>query len=140
MSEPRLYLYRKAGREVWDAEMWLPDGRRRVWRTGIADRAEAEAAAQKRLKELLLQAAHPEVTLGAPPSGGHDRDPSAIPFAQADEELIAQSTTPVGAQTLPRSEGTGVQQSAPEVRRPAPSGWSGRFDRWFLGELKAVFG
>jgi hypothetical protein len=52
MIAPRVYMYRKAGREVWDAEMWLPDGRRRVWRTGIADRADAEQAARARLEAL----------------------------------------------------------------------------------------
>ena len=57
MSEPRLYLYRKAGREVWDAEMWLSDGRRRVWRTGIADRDEAEGAARARLEFLVASTA-----------------------------------------------------------------------------------
>jgi hypothetical protein len=53
VSETRLYLYRKAGREVWDAEMWLPDGCRRVWRTGIADRDAAEKAAGARLEALV---------------------------------------------------------------------------------------
>ena len=51
MREPRLYLYRKAGRSVWDAELLLPDGRRRTWRTGTTDRSEAERLAQERLEE-----------------------------------------------------------------------------------------
>jgi hypothetical protein len=57
VSETRLYLYRKAGRDVWDAELWLPDGRRKVWRTGETNRDAAERSAHLRLAALAHGAA-----------------------------------------------------------------------------------
>ena len=141
MSEPRLYLYRKAGREVWDAEMWLPDGRRRVWRTGIADRDAAERAAQERLEALVIS------TTGAvSPAVG-----ASATTADDDVGVTAQVGSvvgaPVDAGAEPMTEmGTSAgvaeqtEQAAPAVVVQAHvATWSGRFDRWFFGELATLF-
>jgi hypothetical protein len=140
MSEPRLYLYRKAGREVWDAEMWLPDGCRRVWRTGIADRDVAEAAARARLESLVVS------TAAAPPVAG-----ASATAADDDVGVTAQVgsvvAAPVDAETQPMTEmGTSAsvaeqtEQAAPVVEAQARGAtWTERFDRWFFCELASLW-
>ena len=141
MSEPRLYLYRKAGREVWDAEMWLPDGRRRVWRTGIADRDAAERAAQERLEALVAA-----TTAAVSPAAGASAtatDDSAGVTAQVASEAAA----PVDAGMKPMTEmGTSAsvaeqtEQAGPVVAVQARvATWSERFDRWFFAELASLW-
>ena len=141
MSEPRLYLYRKAGREVWDAEMWLPDGRRRVWRTGIADRDAAERAAQERLEALVISTTG-AVSLAVGASATTADDDVGV-TAQVGSVLAA----PVEAGTEPMTEmGTSAsvaeqtEQAAPVVEAQARGAtWSERFDRWFFGELASLW-
>jgi len=114
MREPRLYLYRKAGRTVWDAEMWLPDGRR-TWRTGIADRESAERAARARL-EALTKSSGLSVSEESAPTAGH-----------------APSTpTP-----LADSAGEGGAHPASELKG-SESGLQ-RLDDWFFAHLKKLF-
>jgi hypothetical protein len=142
MSEPRLYLYRKAGREVWDAEMWLPGGRRRVWRTGIADHDAAERAAQERL-EALVASTTAAVSPAAGASATAADDHVGVMTAQVESAVI----TPVEAGTEPMTE-AGTPASAPEqTEQAAPvveahargATWSTRFDRWFFGELASLW-
>ena len=138
MSEPRLYLYRKAGREVWDAVMWLPDGRRRVWRTGIADRDAAERAAQERLEALV--AATTAAVSPAVDASATTADDDVGVTAQVGSVVAA----PADAGTEPMTEtGTSAsvaEQAAPVVAVQASEAtWSERFDRWFFGELASLW-
>jgi hypothetical protein len=132
MPKARLYLYRKAGREIWDAEMWLPDGRRRVWRTGIVERDAAEGAARARLEALAASPA-----MGA--SAVSD-DVSGVPV-----QVVSAVTAPVEAATEPTMN---AAESVDLAKQTTPAGeeqavratWSERFDRWFFGELAALMG
>ena len=138
MSEPRLYLYRKTGREVWDAEMWLPDGCRRVWRTGITDRAEAENAARMRLGNLL-----------APALGASDARTGASSLSEADVHAVPSGAPavpiacampvvpPMGPDDLAARSQSEVA-SAPSPARPS-RGWGHRFDHWFFGDLASLW-
>jgi hypothetical protein len=158
MAEPRLYLYRKAGREVWDAEMWLPDGRRRVWRTGMADRNAALAAAGARLEALAgVQSAAPIEAGGlggarAPVAsmGGSARmttplleqakAPANAPMcepASAGERIPAEAASADAGRTL-ASEGRAQALQTPETARKM--GTLERFDRWFFADLRRVLG
>jgi hypothetical protein len=111
MSEPRLYLYRKAGRTIWDAEMWLPDGRRTTWRTGLTDRDAAERAARKRLEQTV-----------------------GIVYAEAVELPADDRGGPVWPEDAPLPG----KNSAGEPS-PAPiGGWSARLDAWFFGDLRRL--
>ena len=124
MREPRVYLYRKAGRDVWDAELWLRDGHRKVWRTGQSDRAAAEAAAWERLGELQGPVCPvPSAAPSAAPS------PARVPDAEFAGSEAASQEAPT---SLPAS---GLA-TPPEVPH---GGWLERFDVWFFRELKQVF-
>jgi hypothetical protein len=114
MREPRLYLYRKAGRSVWDAEMWLPDGRRTTWRTGLPDRDQAEHAARERLKRLI--------GAWAPP-----RDAPAVEAAPAPRTDIR-----------PDGGAPGSESAAPAGAETA-GGWLERLDAWFFADLEKLF-
>jgi hypothetical protein len=135
VSEPRLYLYRKAGREIWDAEMWLPDGQRRVWRTGITDRAEAETAARMRLENLSVpaSAASASPTVANLPSEADLQQP-ALPELTT---VLATSRTPAARPTGPADL---PPRSQPKVAGASPPahGWADRFDHWFFGELASL--
>jgi hypothetical protein len=157
MSEPRLYLYRKAGREVWDAEMWLSDGRRRVWRTGITDKIAAMAAARVRLEALA------DVQTVAPIEGGCMVDecaPAVSPEASARDTVLMheQVEAPSCAATdgpASAAEGlhapaagakTGVvpatEERAQALQTPGKAqemGSLGKFDRWFFGDLASLW-
>jgi hypothetical protein len=165
MSESRLYLYRKAGREVWDAEMWLPDGRRRVWRTGIADKGAATAAAQARLKALAA------VQTVAPIGGGcmvnecapvvspsADARDAALLLEQADvpscaavkAQACAATDAPASAGGSPHAQAAGAEpdvalvseEQAQAFQTPGKAqemGALGRFDRWFFGDLASLW-
>jgi hypothetical protein len=138
VSEPRLYLYRKAGREVWDAEMWLPDGCRRVWRTGIADHDAAERAAQERL-EALVAATTAAVSPAAGASATATDDGAGV-----TAQVASEAAAPVDAGTEPmtetRTSASVAEQAAPAVVVQAHGAtWSERFDRWFFGELATLF-
>lgn len=114
MAEPRLYMYRKAGREVWDAEMWLPDGRRTTWRTGRADREDATHAARERLSSLTRRPhLHTPVNV---------EQADAVPLAG----LVQSDACPPG--------------NTPD-RSPAPMATSRlqRLDAWFFSNLEGVF-
>jgi len=165
VSEPRLYLYRKAGREVWDAEMWLPDGRRRVWRTGIADKGAAMAAAQVRLEALAaVQTVAPvegecladECSPVVSPSA--DARDAALLLEQADTPLCAAMHAPActvtdapasagghpHAQTAGAGPGVALvsQERAQALQTPGKAremGALGRFDRWFFGDLASLW-
>ena len=138
MSEPRLYLYRKTGREIWDAEMWFPDGQRRVWRTGIADRAEAEYAARMRLENLLasaLGASDARTGASSPSEADVHAAPSDAPAAPIASAMPA--APPIGPAALaPRPQPEVA--SAPSLARYS-RGWGERFDHWFFGELAALW-
>jgi len=142
MSESRLYLYRKAGREVWDAEMWLPGGRRRVWRTGIADRDAAERAARERLEALVA------ATLAAVSPAAGARATATDDGAGVTAQVASAVEAPVDAETEPMTEmGTSAsvaeqtEQTAPVVEAQARGAtWSERFDRWFFGEIASLLG
>jgi hypothetical protein len=125
MREPRVYLYRKAGREIWDAELWLGDGRRKVWRTGECDRAAAEAAAWERLGEL--QGSVQPVMPSAAPSAAPSR--AGVPDAQFFGSEAASQEAP----TSPPAPGLATPPEVPH------GGWLERFDAWFFAELKQVF-
>ena len=158
MSEPRLYLYRKAGREVWDAEMWLPDGRRRVWRTGIVDKDAAMAAAWVRLEALAgVQAA-------APNEGGCMGDeftPEVSPDASAGDAALVHgqvepplcaaihATASTAERPLMQVGGALTEAALPSEERvqtlqtpekAGEMGALGRFDRWFFGDLASLWG
>jgi hypothetical protein len=138
MPEPRLYLYRKAGREVWDAEMWLPDGRRRVWRTGMVDRAEAEQAARTRLEGLLAPAMS-EGTVALDAIAGA---PAVSKGPEAQTQGMESAPAMVEAALLPfdaRPSESGGQATPPDPASPAEPSWSERLDRWFFGELAALW-
>ena len=123
MSKPRLYLYRKAGRSVWDAEMWLPDGRRTVWRTGQSERSAAEQAARMRLDGLLP----PTAEATAAPS-------SATPVPTTSTE------PPQSASVLMNEVSESTAPTAAPVSRAARQGtWLNRFDTWFFDELERFF-
>jgi hypothetical protein len=126
MGDPRVYLYRKAGRDVWVAELWLGDGRRKVWGTGHRDRAAAETAAWERLGELL-GSEQPAMPPPAPSTAPHPADVPAAAFAGAEEASPEAPTSPgePGGLNGPRGGPHG--------------GWLERFDAWFFGELKQVF-
>ena len=111
MAEPRVYLYRKAGRTVWDAEMWLPDGRRTTWRTGRVDRDHAEREARDRLASLI----------GAPTSS------RLAPAAEEKPVLRMPSNIDNGA--------TGAA-SPVHVDRRSDQRWLLGLDAWFFGDLK----
>jgi len=132
-AEGRLYLYRKAGREVWDAEMWLPDGRRRVWRTGISERSQAEQAARARLKALLAQAQGAGVHAESAASGAAPRGtPGAASLDVTDVVVPASEAHPTASLQL--------AEPTPASAVPAPPpAWSARFDRWFFGDLASLF-
>ena len=142
MPGPRLYLYRKAGREVWDAEMWLPDGRRRVWRTGIADRDAAERAAQERLEALVIStrgAVSPAV--GANATAADDDVDVTAQVANAVEAAEDAGTEPMTGSGISASVAEQTGQTAPVVASQAREvTWSERFDRWFFGELASLWG
>ena len=137
-SEPRLHLYRKAGREVWDAEMWLPDGRRRVWRTGIADRHAAERAARERLEALVGS-----TTAAVPPGAGASTtaaDDGAGVTAPAGSTVAAPLDVKTEPMTKVVTSRSVAEQTAPVVVAQACGAtWSERFDRWFLGELASLW-
>lgn len=157
MSELRLYLYRKAGREVWDAEMWLPDGRRRVWRTGIVDKSAAMVAARARLEALasLQTAASAKGERSvhgiaqALSTGASERDADLSP-GQVAEPAIATMDAPACAGWRPfaqaasagavgalASEGRSLAlQTAEEARK---KGALSRFDRCFFGDLASLW-
>jgi hypothetical protein len=142
MSEPRLYLYRKAGREVWDAEMWLPDGRRRAWRTGIADRDVAEAAARARLESLVASttaAVSPAVDASAAAADDHVGVTTAQ-LANAVEAAEDAGTEPMTESGISASVGEKAEQTEPVVEVQARGAtWSEQFDRWFFGELASLW-
>jgi len=52
-TAPRVYVYRKSGRTVWDVEIWFPDGKRKTWRSGLEDREAALHAGLERAQALL---------------------------------------------------------------------------------------
>ena len=141
MSEPRLYLYRKAGREVWDAEMWLSDGRRRVWRTGIADRAAAQVAAQRRLQGMLTQALAGDTPTTSAGMGDHSLDLGAKPAIDAralSRPFVPPPapTAPAPAVALPTARlASATKTSAPVVA----SGWSDRLDHWFFRDFAPLW-
>jgi hypothetical protein len=141
MSEPRLYLYRKAGREVWDAEMWLPDGRRRVWRTGIADRDAAERAARARLEALVAStAATVSPVVGASATTADDDVGVTAQVASAVEAAEDAGTEPMTESGISASVAKQAEQTAPVVEAQARGAtWSERFDRWFFGELASLW-
>jgi hypothetical protein len=116
MREPRLYLYRKAGRAVWDAEMWLPDGRRTTWRTGCAEWDHAERAARDRLATLV---AGSESGAMAPPAE-ISSPPTPAVLADRPGDLGDQ---PAGS-------------SSPTTEMKAPDTWFQRLDNWFFSDLK----
>jgi hypothetical protein len=116
MRKPRLYLYRKAGRTVWDAEIWLPDGRRTTWRTGCAERDHAERAARDRLATLV---AGSELGAMAPPA---EISPSPTTAVPADPSR-ALGDPPAGG-------------SSPTTEMKAPDTSFQRLDNWFFSDLK----
>ena len=133
MASPRLYLYRKAGRTVWDAEMWLSDGGRRVWRTGIEDRTTAESAARARLEALNLPA-----------------QPAIEGIARASAQASSDAQIPViaRAEAFARARVEGMPSGSKEGMRTTPAstndqprahGWSDRLDRWFFGDLASLW-
>jgi hypothetical protein len=157
MSEPRLYLYRKAGREVWDAEMWLSDERRRVWRTGITDKSAAMVAARARLEALA------EVQTVAPIKGGcmvNECAPAVSPEASAQDAVLmpeqleapscAATDAPASADEGPHAHVAGAEaggalaseERAQALQTPEKAqemGVLGRFDRWFFGDLSSLW-
>jgi hypothetical protein len=141
MSEPRLYLYRKAGREVWDAEMWLPDGRRRVWRTGTADRDAAERAAQERLEALVAATtAAVSPAVGASATTADDDVAVTAQVASAVEAAEDAGTEPMTETGTSASVAEQTEQAAPlAVAQARGATWSERFDRWFFGELASLW-
>ena len=152
MSEPRLYLYRKAGREVWDAEMWLSDGRRRVWRTGIADRASAEEAARARLEALVGEM---NGAAAAASCSGNSHEPDSFMRACVPEpapppapaEMKASADIPARAgkvtQAIEAAEDASceldVVSASEKPGRVFQTKALIRFDRWFFGELASLW-
>jgi hypothetical protein len=140
MSELRLYLYRKAGREVWDAEMWLPDGRRRVWRTGIADRDEAQEAARARLESLVASTAAAPPVAGASATAADDDVGGTAQIGNVVEAPVDAEAEPMTGTGTPASVAEQTEQTAPVVEAQARGAtWSERFDRWLFAELASLW-
>jgi hypothetical protein len=146
VSEPRLYLYRKAGREVWDAEMWLSDGRRRVWRTGIKDKSAAMAAARVRLEALAAVQTVSPIEGVSPSSSAQDAELLAehaeAPLcaavdAQAGVERPVMQLATAGVGVAPASEERSPALQTLEKSRE--EGSLSRFDRWFFGDLASLW-
>ncbi len=155
VSEPRLYLYRKAGREVWDAEMWLPDGRRRVWRTGITVKGAAMEAARVRLEALAAAQTVAPIRSGgladgcAPAVSTCASAPDAAPLpehvpaggamdapASAGGRPLEQAAISEAGAALAPEEHSQALQTPSEVREV---GALSRFDRWFFGDLASLW-
>jgi hypothetical protein len=122
--------------------MWLPDGRRRVWRTGIADRDAAERAAQERLETLVASttaAVSPAVDASA--AAADDRvGVTTAPLANAVEVAEDAGTEPMTESGRSASVAEQAEQAAPVVGAQAGGAtWSERFDRWFFGELASLW-
>jgi hypothetical protein len=133
-DRPRLYLYRKTSREVWDAEMWLSNGRRRVWRTGIVDKVAAMAAAQVRLEALAAVQIAAAVPLPEP------ADPRANAATDAPAgvcERLLEQTKSTAADLSPASEEQAQALQPPEKARE--KGALTRFDRWFFSDLASLW-
>ena len=117
LPAPRVYVYRKSGRAVWDVEIWLPDGTRRTWRSGLEDREAALRAGLERAQALI-----------APPDAGASDSATVateVPTATAEGDETHQiSETPTEA-PLPGQ--------TPEL--PPFQNLLDRFDRWFWGQL-----
>jgi hypothetical protein len=117
-AAPRVYVYRKSGRAVWDVEIWLPNGTRKTWRSGLADREVALRAGFERAQALI-----------APPDAGASDSATVateVPTAavQGDQEHEIPETS---AEVPPR----GLTSALPSSFKTLLD----RFDRWFWGQL-----
>jgi hypothetical protein len=85
----RIYLSRKRGKEIYDAELWLDDGRRIAWRTGQLGRDAARAAARQHLLELLSTSAsrNGALTTGLPIDSLPAPIPPALPIWSSQDSV-----------------------------------------------------
>jgi hypothetical protein len=141
-TAPRVYVYRKSGRTVWDVEIWLPDGKRKTWRSGLEDREAALHAGLERAQALL---ALPDA--GAPDSALADVE---APMPAVRPDVLASDSSPPQAVAMeapkPTVQGCEERQIAGTPAEVVPCGQTARpsrssqnlldrFDRWFWGQL-----
>jgi hypothetical protein len=141
-SAPRVYVYRKSGRTVWDVEIWLPDGTRKTWRSGLEDREAALHAGRERAQALF---ALPEAR--SPDSALCDFE---APMPAVRVGGVASDSAPLHAVDIeaPRPTVQGCEEgeitSTPtrvvlcgQTARPSRSCHNllDRFDQWFWGQL-----
>jgi hypothetical protein len=141
-TAPRVYVYRKSGRTVWDVEIWLPDGKRKTWRSGLEDREAALRAGLERAQALL---ALPEAS--APDSAPVD-DEAPMPAVRAGS--IASDSAPSHTADIealmPTVQGYEEHQISGTPTGVVPCGHVAepsrtfqnvldRFDRWFWSQL-----
>lgn len=141
-TAPRVYVYRKSGRTVWDVEIWLPDGKRKTWRSGLHDRESALRAGHERARAWLalpdaevpgLVPVIPEAVSPTIPERCLVGDPT--PFHTLPIEAPRQM---VRCCDLPpiTSAPTRVVPGEPTARASLSlQGLLARFDRWFWGQL-----
>src|SRR5262245_2690745 len=96
--------------------MWLPDGRRKVWRTGESERGAAERAARTRLDGLLRSPVEPTTA----PSSGAPRSPIAPQPPHSAFVLPDEASEPPASTVV------------------APGHWLSRFEAWFFADLRRL--
>jgi hypothetical protein len=117
-TAPRVYVYRKSGRTVWDVEIWLPDGTRKTWRSGLEDREAALSAGFD----------HAQALMTLPDAGGPDSPtvtteaPMATALGDEDHQTL---DTPRGAPVC--GQATRSSRSFQNLLQ--------RFDRWFWAQI-----
>ena len=93
---PRVYVYRKSGRTIWDVEIWLPDGTRKTWRSGLEEREAALSAGLERARAMLVL---PDV--GTPDAASVATEPPKA--ALCDGRTPVQSQCHAAPSEVPRS-------------------------------------
>jgi hypothetical protein len=141
-TAPRVYVYRKSGRTVWDVEIWLPDGTRKTWRSGLEDREAARRAGLERAQALLVlqDESVPDIAplaLEAPMQEVRSGSLASDPAPSHTAAIEAPRPTVHGCEERQISgPPAGVVPSGQTVRQLLSfQNLLGRFDQWFWGQL-----
>lgn len=136
---PRVYVYRKSGRTVWDVEIWLPDGTRKTWRSGLEDREAALTAGIQRAQAML---ALPRISPPDSSAGGGEVQTTREPTVQ--EQVIDSAPPPemtAPETAVPVHQGRqSSKMKTPQALVERTEGSSlhsllDRLDRWFWSQL-----